>query len=256
MSADPLADLADLEQALSEVARSLFAPKTVEGVLQRIVDQAAATVEGCDLAGLLLVRDGHVTTSAATHPTVTELDRLQSVSGEGPCLDAASSGGIVYAFDLVDDPRWPRFGPAATAIGIRSALALQVATSRASALNLYSRLPGAFGANDRAKAVLFATLAGLALGSAEEREVDEKRSVNLQAALATRELIGQAQGILMERERITAADAFHVLRRASQHLNVKLRDIAQTLVDTGETGEPSSHPVPERREAAGGTGEA
>ena len=250
--------LGDLEQALSEVALTLFAPGTVDGVLQRIVDQAAATVEGCDLAGLLLVKDGQVTTAAYSDPLVTELDALQVAFGEGPCLDAASTGVTIYALDLDDDPRWPRFGPAATAAGIRSALALEVSTRRSSALNLYSRLPAAFGAVDRAKALLFATLAGLALASAEEREDEHKLTVDLQAALGTRELIGQAQGILMERERITATDAFHVLRRASQNLNVKLRDIAQTLVDTGQTGDPPPrtargvagrvvHPRPTRR---------
>ena len=230
--------LGDLEQALSEVALTLFAPGTVDGVLRRIVDQAAATVEGCDLAGLLLVKDGQVTTAAYSDPLVTELDALQVAFGEGPCLDVASTGVTIYALDLDDDPRWPRFGPAATAAGIRSALALEVSTRRSSALNLYSRLPAAFGAVDRAKALLFATLAGLALASAEEREDEHTLTVDLQAALETRELIGQAQGILMERERITATDAFHVLRRASQNLNVKLRDIAQTLVDTGQTGDP------------------
>jgi hypothetical protein len=172
---------------------------------------------------------------------VIELHDLQVAAGQGPCLDVASSGGTIYAFDLADDPRWPRFGPAAA--GFRSALAFQVATSRSSVLNLYSRLPAAFGATDRAKALLLATLAGLALTSAEQREHDEQQMVNLQAALSTRELIGQAQGILMERERITAADAFDVLRRASQHLNVKLRDVAQTLIETGEIGDAPRRPL-------------
>jgi hypothetical protein len=108
--------------------------------------------------------------------------------------------------------------------------------------------PAAFGAVDRAEALLFATLAAFALGSAEEREDEGERAVNFQAALGTRELIGQAQGILMERERITATDAFHALRRASQHLNIKLRDIAQTLVDTGQTGDTPPRPSPKRRQ--------
>jgi len=82
---------------------------------------------------------------------------------------------------------------------------------------------------------IFATLAGLALGSAFHREDDEKKDANFDEALRTRELIGQAQGILMERERITADQAFDVLRRASQYLNVKLKEVAQTLVETGET---------------------
>jgi AmiR/NasT family two-component response regulator len=94
---------------------------------------------------------------------------------------------------------------------------------------------------DRGKALLLAVMADLALSSAQLHESEEHRNTTLHAALATREIIGQAQGILMERERISADQAFDVLRRASQHLNVKLRDVAQDLVDTGErpdTGRP------------------
>jgi AmiR/NasT family two-component response regulator len=82
----------------------------------------------------------------------------------------------------------------------------------------------------------------LALSSAEAHDAEDRRLDNLQDALVTREVIGQAQGILMERERITPDQAFAVLRRASQHLNVKLRVVAQALVDTGErpqTGAPA-----------------
>ena len=89
---------------------------------------------------------------------------------------------------------------------------------------------------------MFATLAGLALDSAQERAADDERVANLTEALRTRELIGQAQGILMERERITADQAFDVLRRASQHMNIKLREVAETLVATGES--PLAAPPP------------
>ena len=114
-------------------------------------------------------------------------------------------------------------------------LAYSLSANRLSALNLYAKLPHAFGATDRAQGQLFATLARLALDSAEERAADDKRAGNLTEALRTSELIGQAQGILMERERITADQAFDVLRRASQHMNIKLRDVAETLVETGES---------------------
>jgi hypothetical protein len=237
---------AELEESLSGVARALFAPRTVDGVLQRIVDEASETIEGCDLAGILLLREGEVTTSAYSDPQVIDLHGLQVEFGHGPCLDVVSGGGSVYGFDLADDPRWPGFGPAAAAAGVRSALAFQVSSRHSSVLNLYSRLPAAFGAVDRAKALLFATLAGLALGSADEREDEERRAVHFQTALGTREVIGQAQGILIERERITATEAFRVLVRASQHLNVKLRDVAQTLVDTGETGDTPRRRPPKR----------
>ncbi len=235
----------ELERNLAEVARALFGTGTVEGSLQLTVELAVATVEGCDAAGIFVVRDGRVVTAAASHPLVVELDEQQFANDEGPCLDAMAGRGMTYATDLADDDRWPSFGPAAAQAGIRSALALRLSDRPISALNLYAHLPGAFGATDRAKALIFATLAGVALDAAEERAGEEKRFANLHEALLTRELIGQAQGILMERERITGPQAFDVLRRASQHLNVKVREVARTLIETGEappTGRASRPP--------------
>ncbi len=234
--------LDDLERSLSELAVALFAPGTVAGTLQRIVDLAVVAIEGCDAAGVLLVEDGQVVTTTASDPLVDELDRLQVEAQEGPGLDAVSSGGAFYAIDLADDDRWRRFGPAATASGIRSILAFRLSDRHLSAISLYAQLPAAFGAYDRAKGSIFATLAGLALDSAEDRGEQERAATNLLVALQTRELIGQAQGILMERERITADQAFDVLRRASQHLNTKLREVAQNLVETGQTPEAGFAP--------------
>jgi len=225
----------ELESNLSEVAIALFAQGSLEATLQRIVTLAVATVDGCDAAGVFLAEHGQVTTAASSDPVVVVLDRLQIDSGEGPCLDAVAEQGTVYADDLATGQRWSRFGPAAVDAGIRSVLAFRLSARRASALNLYATMPAAFGATDRAKGLIFATLAGIALDTAERRADEEERFDNLHHALRTRELIGQAQGILMERERITGDQAFDVLRRASQHLNIKIRDVAHTLVETGET---------------------
>lgn len=235
-------DLVDLESSFAQVALALFAPGTVEGTLQKIVDLAERAVDGCEAAGIILVDDGTVTTVAASRPLVIVVDQLQIDAHEGPCLDAAIRGTTFYARDLIDDPRWPTFGPAAVAAGVRSVLAYSLYADRASALNLYARLPAAFGATDRATGLLFATLARVALDSAEERAAEEKNTGNLHEGLLTRELIGQAQGILMERERINANQAFDVLRRASQHLNIKLREVAETLVETGESPDTGSPP--------------
>ncbi len=235
----------DLERNFSAVALALFASGSVTDTVQRIVDLAQATVDGCEAAGIVVVDAGQATTAAASDPLVVTLDQMQIDAGEGPCLDAAITGAAFYAEDLVDDRRWPIFGPQAVEVGIRSVLAYSLPGTQLSALNLYARLPVAFGANSRAQGLLFATLAGIALGSATEREADERRAGNLHEALRTRELIGQAQGILMERERIGAEAAFDVLRQASQHMNVKLRDVAETLVETGERPEPRVDPDPD-----------
>ena len=236
----------ELEQNLADVARQLFAPGSVAGALQLTVELAVAAVDGCDAAGIFVLGNDRVTTAAASHPLVVDLDELQFSTNEGPCLDAIAYGGSSYAVDLIDDRRWPRFGPAAASAGVRSLLAFRLSDRPVSVLNLYARMPAAFGATDRAKALIFATLAGIALDAAGERAHDEQRVANLHDALETRELIGQAQGILIERERITADQAFDVLRRASQHLNVKLREVARTLVETGQS--PSTGAVIEQDE--------
>ena len=237
-------DLVDIENIFSEVAVALFAPGTVEGTLQKIVELAEHAVDGCAGAGVLVVSDGDgPATLVASSPLAVTVDQMQIDAGGGPCLTSARLGSTVYVHDLLDDDRWPDFAAAAVDAGVRTVLAYALPTGRQAALNLYGHLPEAFGASARAQGALFATLARLALDTAKERELDAERAVNLFEALRTRELIGQAQGILIERERISGEQAFEVLRRASQHLNVKLREVAAALVETGESPDTGSgHP--------------
>jgi GAF domain-containing protein len=234
----------DLTSSLSEVAGVLFSAGSVTNTLAQVVAVAVHTIEGCDCAGLFILEGGTVVTPVLTDPLVEVIDTLQHQTAEGPCLDAIVEGLMVYADDLVDDVRWPQFGPQAAEQGIRSALALPLASNGTKgAVNLYAHYPAAFGVVDRAKGVILASLASVAITAARSLEDEERRIDNLHTALSSREIIGQAQGILMERERITADQAFDILRRASQFLNVKLREVAQNLVDTGErpeTGPPGS----------------
>ena len=234
--------LAEIAESFAETALVLFSAGSVTHTLASIVELAVATIEGSDFAGIFLIDGDVVTTPVHTDPIVVEIDALQQQTDEGPCLDAVAHRLIFYADDLDKDLRWLHFAPRATAAGIRSVLALPVAAnSQLGALNLYARYPGAFGVVDRAKASILASLASIALSVAHTHEDEERRVDNLHAALTSRETIGEALGILMERERITANQAFDVLRRASQHLNIKLREVAQHLVDTGES--PASGPV-------------
>jgi len=229
------ADTAALSQDFAQIARTLFAAGGTDDTLHQVLALALSTVEGCDFAGVVLI-DGEAAQSPVyTDPLAADVDVLQDRFGEGPGLDAATGNLTFYAADLADDARWPDFGPAAAAQGIRSLLALPLfVDGPLGTLNLYARYTQAFGVMDRARGLLLAALAALALAAAQTHQEEERREENLHAALASREIIGQAQGILIERERITAEQAFDILRRASQHLNQKLREVAQTLVDTGE----------------------
>ena len=226
--------LSELSLNVTETAQILFTAGGGTDTLNSVVDLAAATIDGCDLAGIFLLDGDVVTTPAHTDPIVIEADSLQNRTGEGPCLDAITQPMVFYAEDLRSDLRWPTFAPLAIAAGICSVLALPLsADARLGALNLYVRFPIAFGVVDRAKAAILASLSSLALTMAHSHEDEERQALNFHAALNSREIIGEALGILMERERISAEQAFDILRRASQHLNIKLREVAQTLVDTG-----------------------
>ena len=225
----------ELTADFAHTAQILFAAGGVTETLAQVVASAVSTIEGCDHAGLFVLECDMAATPVHTDPIVNQIDSLQRQSSEGPSLDAIARQVIVYADDLESDLRWPTFGPPSAAAGVRSVLALPLADNGAQgALNLYSDYPAAFGVLDRGKAVILASLANLALAGAHSLEDNDRLSDNLHTALGTRELIGQAEGILMERERITGDQAFDVLRRASQHLNIKLREVAQRLVDTGE----------------------
>ena len=227
--------LEGLTADFARMSQVLLTEHGPEDALARVVATAVATVEGCDAAGVFLAGEGTVRTAASSDPLVVAVDGLQRSLDQGPCLSSLAAGTPLYAADLHDDVRWPAFGPAAVALGVRSALAVPLSrTGGAGALNLYGRYPAAFGVVDRARAQLLAGLAALAVSAARSEEDARRRASNFREALASREIIGQAQGILMERERITGDEAFDVLRRASQHLNIKLREVAQTLVETGE----------------------
>jgi len=232
----------ELASSFAGIARTLFTAPTVLATLQQIVDFSFATVEGSDVTCISLQDVDKVFTPAYSAPLAFEIDQLQYTAREGPCLDAISKEPTVYAEDLAEDQRWPVFGPQAAALGMRSLLSCRLSSNGTrGALNLYAALPRAYGAIDRTKALIFAAHAGIALGAAEAREdaalaldAGIHRIDELIGALGTRETIGQAEGILIERERITADQAFQVLRRSSQNLNVKLREVAQYVVETGE----------------------
>jgi ANTAR domain/GAF domain len=243
-------DGSELIASFSETAQALFSAGNPTNTLRAVVDLAVQTIDGCDFASIFVLDGITLTTPLGTDSVAAGVDVVQHQTGEGPGVDAITKGGTLYAEDLADDPRWVSFGPDAAALGVRSALALRLSddANRGAALSLYGRFPRAFGALDRAKAVILAAIAGLAVAASEAHE-DEVRNT-IQAAMATREMIGQAQGILMERERIPANQAYDILRRASQHLNTRIRDVAQTLVDTGESPQTGSVPPPDASRAS------
>jgi transcriptional regulator with GAF, ATPase, and Fis domain len=220
---------ADLAENFADMARALLAEPDTQQTLQRIVDLAVETIDGCDHAGMSLVRNNTVDTPAASDDVGPKVDALQTETGEGPCLSAIRDHEVFQADDLATEGKWPRFSARAVQeTGVHSILGLRlfVAEDTLGALNLYSQRPGAFDQEDRTVGVIFATHAAVAFSTA-------RHDAQMDLALASRDLIGQAKGILMAREGVTAEKAFAMLRAASQRLNMKLRDVAEGVTYTG-----------------------
>jgi GAF domain-containing protein len=220
----------ELAKRLGELARTLDARQGLEDTLKQIVQAAVDMVPGTEYASISRVlRSGEGKTLAATGELARAVDHAQHDTGQGPCLDSLYHEKTVRLSDLATERRWPRFIARARELGVGSMLAVQlfVQADGLGALNLHSRQPYAFDDYSEHVALLFATHAAVAMSSEQSKE-------DLRAAVSTRELIGQAQGILMERFKITDELAFRLLVRASQDTNRKLRDIAEELTSTGQ----------------------
>lgn len=209
----------------ADIARLLQAQEDTRSTLDQIMALAPQAV-ACDYAGITLLHGRRdVETAAASDELVRKADALQYDLGEGPCLQAIWSHDTFVVEDVASDERWPHWGPMAAEMGLHSILAIRLFTAGTThgALNLYGATPRLFDADDVAVAHVFATHASVALAAARQQD-------NLRRAIDARHLIGQAQGILMERFDIDADRAFAVLRRYSQDSNVKLRTIAEQVV--------------------------
>lgn len=193
-----------------------------------VVEQGRTTL-GADHAGITLIAArGRLQTVGTEDPVVLEADRLQYELRQGPCHDSAWGSETLASDRIATDTRWPEWGQQAAHLGLVSALAGELTATdgrRLGCLNLYWRTPQHFTVDDRSYIQIFTTHAAIALAASF-------RDAQLNTALDARKVIGQAQGILMERHSLRPDQAFEVLRRYSQTHNVKLREVAQFLVET------------------------
>ena len=230
-------------RAFAEIALTFYAQPTVEATVDTILRHAVTVLDGCDRAGIWLARrGGRIQTRAGTDDTVLHLDELQYLLGEGPSVDAIRQRRNLVAPDLASDPRWPRYGPEAVAGGTRAMLSFCLFTEQQmhGVLNLYADRAHALGGATERLGQVFASHAAIALAAARDRD-------QLRQAIHGRQVIGEALGVLKEREGLTSEQAFEVLRKASQDLNIKLRELAAHVAYTGEhpadmTGTPSLQP--------------
>ncbi|MBQ1098256.1 GAF and ANTAR domain-containing protein [Streptomyces sp. b94] len=215
-------------EQMAVLARDLLEKTSVQETLDAISAAAVDLVEGCDAAGILAVRKGRAITLSSCGEMVAESDRIQGELGEGPCYDLARRENGERTYRITDmtqpQPACPAYADAARGLGIGSMAGILLYTDKEDfgALNLYARRHGTFTEDIETAGWMLASHAAVALASA--RTIDQ-----LEHAMETRHAIGEAMGILMERHRMSEDDAFSVLRRVSQHHNIKLRDVAQRL---------------------------
>jgi GAF domain-containing protein len=210
----------------AEIAQALLVTSPELPTAQRVVELAVETVDGCHYCGVSLRHaNGRVDTPACTDELVARADALQYELHEGPCLDAIRADELYVVEDLANDPRWPNWGPKAAALGFGGILSVRLAAAQGivGALNLYSSDIGAFDDDAVQVAYVYAAHAANALWATREVE-------GLRTAMRSRHLIGMAQGVLMERHRLTEESSFEVLRRYSQIHNIKLRQVATLLL--------------------------
>jgi hypothetical protein len=201
-------------------------PPTREAALQSLCVSAATNIPGVDFVSISLHRKGEpMQTAASTDPLAERTDELQYELREGPCYAAITNERFVLVNDMAATVEFPNYGPKAAQLGVGAQAAIQLLhNGERAGLNLYARTAGAFDRSTVQIAELFATQAGAILGYAEQAE-------QLSEALHTRTDIGTAVGILMERYGMDRHQAFAYLSRQSQTRNVKVRVLAQHVID-------------------------
>lgn len=225
----------DLAQQMAELARAAASPRTVSEVLSDVTKTAKELIPGVDTAGVLLIgKNGKYESLAGTSELPHTLDDLQMTFDEGPCVQAAIDELIVRTDDFRTDQRWPQYSPAVVELGVFSGLSVKLYTAdrTAGALNLFSFKANSFDAEDETVATVLAAHAAAAILASRQGE-------QLQSALTTRDRIGQAKGIIMERYGVDDMRAFEMLKQLSQDSNTRLVDVAQRVIETRNSHDTS-----------------
>lgn len=225
-------DSPGLSDAFGELGRIVLAEHPLDSILNRIAELAKRLIPGATETSLTLIHGRAATTPAYTGEVAMRLDEAQYAGDAGPCLEAARDGREVLVRDIAADARWPSYGAAALAAGMRSSLSMPLPVQQQviGALNIYGAAPGSFSEESAAVARTFAGYAAIALANAQVFAATAALAEQMKQAMESRAVIEQAKGVLMGQRRCTGDDAFDILRDISQRSNRKLRDVAEALV--------------------------
>jgi GAF domain-containing protein len=227
----------DALAAFEELGRTSLPTSSTQTVLQKVADLSKRVLPGSIEVSVTLLSQDKATTAVYTGTLARDLDESQYGRGYGPCLEAAAGGQLIELADARTEQRWPDYARACVERGSLSSLSVPLPIQQhvSGALNIYAHEARAFGSDEvQQLATRFAAYAGVGVANMQAFEDARGMAAHLQAAMDSRATIEQAKGILMERFKVTSDQAFRMLAQASMTRNRKLRDVADTLVETGE----------------------
>jgi hypothetical protein len=216
----------------------VFSNETLESVMHHLATRAVEEIDDWQEASVSLIRDRQLQTFGPTSQKVLELDRNQYDTGIGPCVDCCMLGKEIYLPSTKEESPWPKFSAEAAEAGVGSTFSvpLRIDGQTIGGLNLYSQWENAKTPEGADIARAYADEASAILANADAHYLAQDLISQLNEALESRTIIGQATGILMGQEGLNSEEAFDKLRIASQHSNIKLREVAQRFVDTVDKG--------------------
>jgi len=232
------ADPTDPYHVFQSLARLIYIGSTFDEVYQHLVDTAPRVVAGCDHASLMLARGDGYETAAASDDVARHIDKLERELGEGPCVDAIEDEAGQIDPDISKQSAWPRLAErvlADTPVRGMAGYRIILEGKKVGALNLFSDTPGALERNGDEGAVL-AAFTSVALMSVANRE----RADSLRRGLESNREVGKAIGLLMAAHHIGSDEAFEVLRKASNDMNMKLTEVAREVIENAERRPPDA----------------
>ncbi|SET98488.1 GAF and ANTAR domain-containing protein [Geodermatophilus poikilotrophus] len=238
MAGDENPQPANAAEVLERLGRLSLRELSMDSLLQTVADLSKTVMPGNPEVSVTLLVGNDPTLMASTGQLAVDLDERQYERDHGPCLHAARTGEVVEVADARTDSRWRDYFSRAVERGCLSSLSVPLRVDEdqqvSGALNVYARDADAFDEDSRAAATRFGPYAAVAAGNLHAYQSARDMADNLRIALESRAVIDQANGVLIERYKITPDQAFQLLAQASMHANRKVRDIADHLVHTGE----------------------
>jgi len=236
-------DAAFRHQVWTRLEPALRDSTSIEGYLQAAADLTEEVIGVAGSYSLSTALYGNLLTLGTSDRSAWEADQVEFDTESGPCVDAIRTGAVFTAIDVPEERRWPAWSAVATLLGFRSAAGIpaEISPGHRIALNLYAPTPHAFEGEAAERATLFVEEVARTIPSAIRLFEADERISQLEQALASRSTIDQAIGVLMAQNKCTPDTAFGILRRASQNRNVKLRDVAATIIERF-TGHAAAEP--------------